>query len=81
MAGVPVVTANHGGMAELAERFGHCVLFRPGDARDLGRALRRFLDEPDLWERLRPRRAVRSVRDDVDAQLARYAALAAARRK
>ncbi len=81
MAGMPVVTSDHGGMLEMAERFGNAVLFRAGDSGDLSRALRRFLDETDLWERSRPRREVRSVRDDVDAQLERYAALAAARRR
>jgi len=76
MARMPVITADHGGMRELAERFGNAVLFRPGDARDLGRALRRFLDEPEIWAALQPRRAVRSVADDVDGLLARYGALA-----
>jgi glycosyltransferase involved in cell wall biosynthesis len=76
MAGMPVVTSGHGGMAELAERFGNALLFRPGDPDDLARVLRRFLDEPGLWTELVPRRAVRSVADDVDAQLERYAALA-----
>jgi hypothetical protein len=52
------------------------LLFRPGDPDDLARVLRRFLDEPGLWTELVPRRAVRSVADDVDAQLGRYAALA-----
>jgi glycosyltransferase involved in cell wall biosynthesis len=77
MAGMPVVAAGHGGMAELAERFGNALLFRPGDADDLARVLRRFLDEPSLWTQLAPRRAVRSVADDVDGQLERYAALTA----
>jgi len=76
---MPVVAAGHGGMAELAERFGNALLFRPGDPDDLARVLRRFLEEPGLWTELLPRRAVRSVADDVDAQLERYAALIAAR--
>jgi glycosyltransferase involved in cell wall biosynthesis len=76
MAQLPVVTSDHGGMAELSERFGNALLFRPDDADDLARVLRRFLDEPGLWSQLRPRREVRSVGDDVDAQLARYQALA-----
>jgi hypothetical protein len=55
------------------------VLFRPGDAQDLQRCMRRFLDEPDLWAALQPRRGVRSVADDVDGLLAHYEALCAAR--
>jgi glycosyltransferase involved in cell wall biosynthesis len=73
MARVPLVTADHGGMRELSERFGNAVLFRPGDSADLTRALRRFLEEPELWLQLQPRRAVRSVSDDVDGLLALYA--------
>jgi hypothetical protein len=60
-------------MRELSERFGNAVLFRPGDSADLTRALRRFLEEPELWLQLQPRRAVRSVSDDVDGLLALYA--------
>lgn len=72
MARMPLVTADHGGMRELADRFGNAVLFNPGDATDLSRALRRFLDEPGIWSELQPRRAVRSVSDDVDGLLAVY---------
>jgi glycosyltransferase involved in cell wall biosynthesis len=79
MAGMPVVTSDHGGMLEMAQRFGNAVLFRAGDSDDLARALRRFLDEPDLWASLRPIRSVRTVAEDVDAQLERYAALASKR--
>ncbi|HVS17000.1 MAG TPA: glycosyltransferase family 4 protein [Planctomycetota bacterium] len=79
MARMPLVTSGHGGMAELAERFGNAVLFQPDDADDLERALRRFLDEPGIWEELRPKREVRSVADDVDFLLARYDDLTAAR--
>jgi len=74
MARLPLVTADHGGMRELGERFGNAVLFRAGDSADLTRALRRFLDEPGIWRELQPRRAVRSVSDDVDGLLALYAA-------
>ncbi len=72
MARMPLVVANHGGMRELAERFGNAALFEPGSAADLERALRRFLDEPAIWNELQPRREVRSVSDDVDGLLARY---------
>ncbi len=74
MARMPLVTADHGGMRELAQRFGNAALFKPGDAADLTRALRRFLDEPGIWSALQPRRAVRSVSDDVDGLLELYRA-------
>jgi glycosyltransferase involved in cell wall biosynthesis len=80
MARMPVVLSDHGGMRELAERFGNAVGFRPDDPEDLARALRRFLDEPGIWDELAPRREVRSVRDDVDGLLAHYADIVAARR-
>lgn len=76
MANMPVITSDHGGMLEMAQRFGNAVLFRAGDAGDLSRAMRRFLDEPELWASLRPIRAVRTVAEDVDSQLERYEALA-----
>jgi glycosyltransferase involved in cell wall biosynthesis len=79
MARMPLVVANHGGMRELAERFGNAALFEPGDVADLERALRRFLDEPAIWDELQPRRAVRSVSDDVDGLLERYERLARGR--
>lgn len=72
MARMPVVTADHGGMRELAQRFGNAALFRPSDAADLARALRRFLDEPAIWTQLEPRRGVRTVADDVEGLLDRY---------
>ncbi len=74
MARMPLVTADHGGMRELAERFGNAALFKPGDAADLSRALRRFLDEPGVWNELQPRRGVRTVSDDVDGLLEIYRA-------
>jgi glycosyltransferase involved in cell wall biosynthesis len=52
-AGVPVVASHLGGMAELVRHGENGLLFAPGDAGDLGRALRRLLDEPDLLPRLR----------------------------
>jgi glycosyltransferase involved in cell wall biosynthesis len=52
-AGVPVVASNLGGMAELVRHGDSGLLFAPGDALDLRRALRRLLDEPGLLPRLR----------------------------
>jgi len=80
MARMPVVLSDHGGMRELKERFGNAVGFRADDAEDLARALRRFLDEPGIWKALEPRRAVRTVADDVAGLLGHYAEIIAARR-
>jgi GT2 family glycosyltransferase/glycosyltransferase involved in cell wall biosynthesis len=52
-AGLPVIASNHGGMAEMVRHEHDGLLFRPGDAEDLRRTLRRLLDDPALLERLR----------------------------
>lgn len=52
-AGVPVIAANLGGMAELV-RDGHDgILFRPGDAGDLANKVRQLASDPTLLEKLR----------------------------
>lgn len=51
-AGVPVVASGHGGLRERIADGAGGVTFAPGDAGDLARVLRRFLDEPGLQERL-----------------------------
>lgn len=51
--GMPVVTSDLGGMAEMVRHEADGLLFRPGDADDLARQLQRLLDEPDLLPRLR----------------------------
>ncbi|MBN2491870.1 MAG: glycosyltransferase family 4 protein [Planctomycetes bacterium] len=53
LAGMPVVAAGHGGMAELVAEGVSGLHFPPGDARGLAAALRRLLEEPGLLERLR----------------------------
>ena len=72
MARMPVVVSDHGGMRELAERFGNALGFQPNDPADLARVLRRFLDEPELWAQLAPKRPVRSVNDDVVGLIEHY---------
>ena len=52
LAGVPVVASGHGGLAEAVRHEVDGLLFRPGDAADLGRALRRLADDRDLLARL-----------------------------
>jgi glycosyltransferase involved in cell wall biosynthesis len=64
-AGLPVVASNLGGMAEMVSDGHNGLLFEPGDAADLRRALHRLLNEPGLLERLRegiPR--VRTIDED-----------------
>ena len=52
LAGVPVVAAGHGAMAEAIEHGVSGLLFTPGDPADLARQLARLLEEPGLRERL-----------------------------
>ncbi len=48
LAGVPVVAANHGAMAEAVEDGRTGLLFQAGDAASLAEALRRLADHPEL---------------------------------
>jgi glycosyltransferase involved in cell wall biosynthesis len=54
LAGVPVITARFGGMADLVTDGVNGLLFEVGDVRDLRRALLRFVDDPGLVGQLRP---------------------------
>ena len=65
LAGVPVVTANHGALAEAVDDGRTGLLFEAGDARSLADALRRLADDPGLRERLAAHPGV--VRDEQDA--------------
>ena len=51
--GLPVVAANHGGMAGMVRHDVDGLLFQPGDAQALADTLRRLAREPGLLERLR----------------------------
>jgi glycosyltransferase involved in cell wall biosynthesis len=53
LAGVPVVTADCGGMAELVRNGIDGLHFRLGDEEDLRRTLARLIEDPALLERLR----------------------------
>jgi len=64
-AGVPVVTANHGALAEAVEDGRSGLLFEAGDARSLAGALRRLADDPDLLATLAAHPG--PVRDEQDA--------------
>jgi GT2 family glycosyltransferase/glycosyltransferase involved in cell wall biosynthesis len=52
LARVPVVVSGHGGLAERVVEGRGGLRFRPGDAADLARVLRRLLDGPDLRDEL-----------------------------
>ncbi len=52
LAGLPVVTSDIGGMAELVQDGVSGLTFKIGEAEDLTRTLRRLVNEPDLLERL-----------------------------
>ena len=65
LAGVPVVTANHGAMAEVVEDGRSGLLFEAGDAASLADALRRLADDPEL--RVRLAAGAPPVRDERDA--------------
>ena len=65
LAGLPVVTADHGAMAEAVEDGRTGLLFAAGDAGSLADALRRLADDPALRARLAGR--PEWVRDEVDA--------------
>lgn len=66
LAGVPVVVAGHGALAEAVEDGRTGLHFAPGDAASLADALRRLRDEPALAERLAAAAAGR-VRDETGA--------------
>jgi glycosyltransferase involved in cell wall biosynthesis len=75
-AGIPVIASRLGGLPEAVSDEVDGLLFDPARPRDLARQIERLLDEPGLLERLKaalPR--PRTVDDEVDALLARYASL------
>ena len=53
VAGIPVITTDAGGMAELVRDDVNGLRFRRGDVADLRAKLRRVADEPELLDRLR----------------------------
>jgi glycosyltransferase involved in cell wall biosynthesis len=65
LRGVPVVTANHGAMAEAVEDGVNGLLFEAGDEASLALVLRRLVDDRELLERLA--HSAHRVRDEADA--------------
>jgi glycosyltransferase involved in cell wall biosynthesis len=51
-SGTPVITSNHGSMAEVAEK-GGCVLIDPRNIDDLERAMALLLDDDETLSKLR----------------------------
>lgn len=54
LAGVPVITSNIGGMAELVNHEVNGLHFHVGNAKDLARQMQRIIDEPGLISTLKP---------------------------
>jgi glycosyltransferase involved in cell wall biosynthesis len=53
LAGVPVITSNIGGMAEIIERLKNGLLFQVGDANDLYKKMKLLIDNPRLIKELK----------------------------
>ena len=80
LAGVPVITADHGAMAEAVEDGVSGLLFEPGDVDSLTEALRRLVGDPVLRARLgRCRERVRDEADTAAELLGLYQDLLAGR--
>jgi len=65
-AGIPVITSDLGGMAELVDVGQNGLVFRPGDAIDLARIMQSVLDNAELNVRLQSGARQRFVRDTDD---------------
>jgi glycosyltransferase involved in cell wall biosynthesis len=72
MAGVPVITGNRGGMAELVDHEVSGLHFEVGSADDLRRQILRLMKEPELLERMRKHMPkVKTVDEDAEETEAR----------
>jgi glycosyltransferase involved in cell wall biosynthesis len=73
LAGVPVITANIGGMAELVKDGENGLLFQVDNVQDLQAKMQRFLDHPELLRTLtKTVTPVRSIQEDARDILAIY---------
>ena len=80
LAGVPVITGDRGGMAELVRHGESGLCFRIGDAADLRRQILRLRDEPGLLARLRAGiPPVKDIAQDAEELEARFQALVESR--
>ncbi len=81
LTGTPVVASDIGGMAEYVRDGVDGICFRAGDADDLARVLRRFVDEPRLVEDLsHDFMPIKSVAENAAETEFRYRGLVARRR-
>jgi glycosyltransferase involved in cell wall biosynthesis len=81
LAGIPVITADRGGMAELVEEGRTGMHFRFGDAQDLGRCLKALVEDRDLLPSLcKSFPHIKSIEEDTDLMEKRYKALLDGRR-
>jgi len=81
LAGIPVVTADRGGMAELVEEGKTGMHFRFGDAADLGRCLKALVEDESLLPSLCTSFPhIKSIEEDTDLMEERYKALLAGKR-
>lgn len=72
----PVVASDIGGMREYVRDMVDGLHFKVGDAPDLARVLRRFVDEPELVERLsRDFPSIKTIAEDAAAMEFRYRGL------
>lgn len=79
-AGVPVITAALGGMAELVRDGVDGLHFRPNDASDLAQKLQQLIDRPDMLPRLRAGiKAPISIDDEMEELTELYRQLIARR--
>lgn len=73
-AGRPVICGDIGGMAEKVENGVNGLHFRARDPIDLARAMRRCLEQPELWDRLRQGvRRLPTLKDSADEHYGLYA--------
>jgi glycosyltransferase involved in cell wall biosynthesis len=75
-AGIPVITADRGGMAELVHHNVNGLNFRLGDANDLHEKLAQIVEHPNLVEHLKCGiSAVKNIEQDAAEQRVRYGEL------
>jgi Glycosyl transferases group 1 len=79
LAGVPVLTSDEGGMAELVEEGVNGLHFRMGDAADLRKKILRLAEEDGLLASLCGFPHIKTIAEDTDLMERRYEELAAGR--
>ncbi len=81
LAGIPVITTDLGGMADLVEDDKNGLRFERGNPEDLAEKMRRLIEDPELLARLAPTGdEVKAIEDDARDHERWYAELIEARR-